>query len=314
MDCRLRTHAGKTGTERVSENAHLFLTGLLWLVFVPVFIRACFEGQLADPDRRGSWIQAGLALLIFTLMGERMDLRVDRWFGGLPVTLYLKYFGMLVWFQLYYAFARRIVPDRPIYRYLNVVIPAGVILGLLTVPLVAAIPYGERSTARLLVTGLRDVWILLLSLLAIAPAARHLSVDEGIPGMRIKQGMIFTAHLAYAVVAVGNITVATLIMGGFDRSAEIDRITAPFMGMAVLAFVVLLLPYRWLQPLFLPQRFWLYWRLKLRERQLLRAVAARSDLPWFSFHLLRADELELALYRTVINLYDYGLLLPPDAP
>jgi hypothetical protein len=57
-----------------------------------------------------------------------------------------------------------------------------------------------------------------------------------------------------------------------------------------------------------------YWKLKRVEHSILQQVEAVSETSLFAPSLLRSSELELAIYRTTINILDYGALLSRTAP
>ena len=65
-----------------------------------------------------------------------------------------------------------------------------------------------------------------------------------------------------------------------------------------------LLPYRWLVPLFYPRKLLLYWRLRHLEGIVKRWSAAQAPAPDLPLRLTHPDEIELAIYQTVIAILD----------
>jgi hypothetical protein len=130
--------------------------------------------------------------------------------------------------------------------------------------------------------------------------------------MRIKQRAITLCYAAYSGLALTNVLKALLTLMQQRDFRALEVAATCFVGLCLIGFMLLLLPHRWLTELFYPERLVVYWRLKRLERQVLKQVGAPLDQAGFHLALLRSSDLELAIYRTTINILDYGTLLSKD--
>jgi hypothetical protein len=89
-------------------------------------------------------------------------------------------------------------------------------------------------------------------------------------------------------------------------------IPRPFVYVGFIAFLITMMPYRWLSWCFLLPRWLVYRRLYRLERFVIRHVNGQTTERQPIYKLQRVDEMELAIYRTVISILDqYPLLRSP---
>lgn len=245
--------------------------------------------------------------MVFTFQGEAAEQNLDSFFGGFPVALYYKYFGMLLWFYLYYRMLENIFVmsrSRIFWRGIFVVL---FILGLLSIPVM--IVTDRHLLVRDVMTGVRDAGLLIPTVFLFVPLTWKLWRQETIKGMRTKQFALLICYSTYAFLAVGNVANALFSAASIENTATIEVLFAPFLILSSIAFLLLFLPFRWLSLSFIPSRWIVYIRLKRLESQVVDAVPK----PRFggNGHRLyfRADLLELAIYRVVINILDHYLFL-----
>ena len=293
----------------MKADVHVPLTIGMWVAFCVVLFRALRHRERLERHAVYAWILLFCAACTFSLQGEYVEQWLDPYVLGLPIALYIKYFAMVLWFAMYYLILKRIFPEHPLYHWLDWLFVTAFITGAISTVPVTMTPYSTRTEARDLVTGMRDGFLFFPSVLLFVPATWRLSRQEMVDGTRVKQMAIALCYAAYSVVAATNVLKALLILLHLEHTPQVDVVGGLFMGICLLGFVLLLVPYRWLSLCFYPGRLLLYWRLKRLEQRILRQVGAVSDTPLFGLSLLRGSELELAIYRTTINILDYGVLL-----
>lgn len=170
---------------------------IMWSVLFATLLRAWWNKRLNNREARSGWIQMVFATLILSLQGEIMELAIDRSFGGLPVTLYIKHFSLVFWYWLYLDIMVKAFPGKRFYRLFYGLIGACFLAGIVTVPLVASIPYGERSNARELMIGLRDALMILPVSLAFIPGTFMLAKHEKIRDSKSKLLAILTGYCTW---------------------------------------------------------------------------------------------------------------------
>lgn len=298
----------------MKADIHIPFAVLMWITFCIGLGGSIRQRQRLEGRSLYGWVLLFCAACVFSLQGEYVELWLDQYFNGLPVTLYIKYFAMVIWFGMYYLIIKQIFVHDPLYRWLDWLFCIAIVTGAVSAIPVAMVPYGVRTEARDIVTGLRDGFLFVPSILLFVPATWKLSKQEQVNGTRIKQIAITVCYAAYSLVALANIAKALLVLMHQESLAQVEFIGALFMSICLIGFVLLLVPYRWVTILFYPGRLVLYWKLKRVEHCILQQVGAVSETPLFGLSLLRSGELELAIYRTTINILDYGALLSRTSP
>lgn len=271
------------------------------------------------------WAQLFCAVLVYSLQGETVERQVDARFNNLPVALYTKYFGTLIWFYLYFRILRQIVPIHRLYPWIERVFVLVVVIGLISMPLVVITAHNlqERDRARDLVTGIRDLGMLLPAMLVFIPLTWQIRQRERVGGMRLKQLVIVLCYAGYIVIAFANIFNAILALLDPNPALElkIEALITPVLLLSLLLFVLVLAPYRWMTVIHYPRRLLTYHRLRRLERHILRKLSKSNKLhgahpvlihvessgfPAVPFQL---EALELEIYRAVINILDYADVL-----
>jgi hypothetical protein len=280
---------------------------VFWVLFAWMALKAVKNGVLHDRRRLSGWVQFFLALLVFSLSGEAIEQRVDRHVNHWPVAFYIKYFGMVSWFYLYYRLIRGILPR---VQHIGIAFGGVIVIGLLSVPFMMGTD--DRTLMRHVMVGVRDFCLMIAAVTLFIPATRLLADREHIIGMKTKQQAIVVCYGIYSLIALGNVIKAGLVFIDPDAIPQIERFFTPLLIPGAIAFLCLLLPYRWLTALHIPVRLYHYWRLTTLERYVLKHVGAMDETQPFSLELLQMSVLELTIYRATINILDYGLLLEHD--
>jgi hypothetical protein len=242
----------------MKANIHIPFTILMWLAFCVALARSIQRRQRLEGRSLYGWVLLFCAACVFSLQGEYVELWLDQYFKGLPVTLYIKYFAMVIWFGMYYLILKQIFVHNPLYRWLDWLLRIAMLTGAVSVIPVAMVPYGVRTEARDLVTGLRDGFLFVPSVLLFVPATWRLSKQEKISGTRVKQIAITICYAAYSVVALTNVIKGLLALMHQENVAQLEFVGALFMSICLIGFVLLLVPYRWLTVCFYPGRLILY--------------------------------------------------------
>jgi hypothetical protein len=294
----------------MTADVHLpFVVGL-WIIFAIVLVRGIRRPSLLQGPAWYGWIQLICAGLVFSLQGEAVEEGLDQFFGGFPVTLSIKFFGMLLWFGLYYLIIKRVFPNRGIYTFIDWILISAVGIGIASVLWLVSISPEDRMIPRNIVTALRDVLLVMPAILLFVPATIRIAQRERIPGLKVKQYAIALCFGAYAVVGLLNIQKGVWFAIYGEPTGISSIVPTLALLVCLFGFVVLLIPYRWLTRLYYPTRLRLYARLRRLERNIMVQIGAPEELPHWSFRFLNGQELELQIYRTTINILDYGLLLP----
>jgi hypothetical protein len=249
--------------------------------------------------------------MVFTLQGEVAEQVLDRLFGGFPMALYWKYFGMLLWFYLYYRMLQNIFMASRSLGFWKGLFVVLFIVGVLSIPVMVITD--NRTRLRDVMTGVRDAGLLLPTVFLFVPLTWNLWKQEKIKGMRTKQLTLLICYSTYAFLAVGNIANALFSAASIEMTPLIEVLFAPFLLISCIAFLLLFLPFRWLSLSFIPSRLIVYLRLKRLESLVLNTVAHTNFLRFNRRLYLPPNVLELEIYRTVINILDHYLLLtePP---
>lgn len=107
------------------------------------------------------------------------------------------------------------------------------------------------------------------------------------------------------MVAIGGISAFVLLLLQRPDVTMLVRALRPFVYVGFFAFLMTLVPYSWLVWFFHLPRWVVYRRLQNLERIVIRHVGGEAMARQPVYRLLRVDDLELAIYRTVISILDH---------
>ncbi|GAB4531513.1 MAG: hypothetical protein OHK0046_52310 [Anaerolineae bacterium] len=294
----------------MSVQTHLTFVVLTWIAFGLMVIRSTLQHRAQDIHHVSGWLQIFLAVMVFTLQGEIVEQAIDPYFANFPVTFTLKYAAMLVWFYLYFRMMKEVTPYPRLYGRLRWVFVVIAIIGCLSIPGLAATP--NRSQTRDVLVGIRDSLLLIPNVLVLIPGTYRLWQREQIVGLKFKQLVILICYVMYSVLALGNITKAVLIAAQAGSAQAFADVYTLILIPCAIIFILLLLPYHWLTGLYYPVRYYQCWRVKQVEYQVLQEV--KADVLWepFPARMVTMADLELLIYRAIINILDYGRMLDPQ--
>jgi hypothetical protein len=150
---------------------HIFITFLLWIVFVWMLRRAFIRHRFTNRRLAYIWIQVFLALVTISLMGETTETVIDQLFADWPVTLFVKTMAMLGMFHLYYVTLRDIDICSHHYRYLAYLGPSALVGGILYFLIYSLSPVIPKSDFRYLTLALRDAVMVAYIVPAFLPSS-----------------------------------------------------------------------------------------------------------------------------------------------
>ena len=273
------------------------LISSLWLLFGLSLLRALWRGKLTDPAARNIWLLFFLWTIAFSLWGEASEMAFNRHFGGWPVAVYLKCACMLLTFYWYYRLLKPVRPDNRAYRYLDYLGPVTLGLGLVSfvvLGLTQPLPY-ERL--RYLVIAAREGPMLVYAVLIFIPYTWQLWRQESHGAIRLKQGAALVCFICYVAAGSSGIAAGIITLLNRPGAPAIVQAFTPTVYVGVVAFMLALVPYRWLALPFYVQRWWLYRRLRRLETHI-----TGEKMPC---RLFGSDGLELAIYRSTIAIMDH---------
>ena len=239
-----------------------------------------------------------------------MELAVNQVFNGLPVGLYVKCVCMMLTFH---GYAQILKPMRSstimIYRVLDLLTPTVLVIIVLSFVLYARNPSIPYANLRYLVIGIRDLVMGLLAVFVFIPYTLHLWRNETNPSLKLKQFTALVCFICFVMVALGGISAFALTLLQYPDVTAFIRLLRPFVYVGFFAFLITLVPYRWLAWFFHMPRWIVYRRLRNLEQVVIGHMGDQTIERETVYRLLRNDELELAIYRTVIFILDHYPLM-----
>lgn len=287
----------------------LTLVTLLWLTFGLLSLRLTRlePGQMRI--RLRLWQLYLIGCLVFSVTGEAAEQQVDAVFGGIPVSLYIKYFGMVEMSARYYQIVGPAAP-RPvsIQCLLRGLYPLALLAGITSLGVLLLSGTWANPQIRYFVAAARDVVIATYMLLAFLPLNRVFRQQEQVPTMRLKHIFGRLLILTYLAVTASSLISLMVVVFAWGEVSRLLPLFLPLTYLCAVWFGLMLLPHRWTAALLLPERWWTWRRLRRVERQLARLTNTPSDIS----ELEHPVEIELAIYRTIIAILDEATLLEAE--
>lgn len=284
----------------------IILLGICWGLFGLRLAYAIWHRRLGAVFSRRIWIQVFLCLVAFTLFGEQAEQAIDRLFLGKPITLYVKSVALLGMIQLYEQTLQSInqaVEHYALLRWLG----SGAILFLTAVfGLYFISPWMPLSDFRLEMIALRDAVMCIYNIFSFLPNGWSFWKREQVQSMKLKHAASMVCCTSYLVVSVGSIGAALLVLA--HRPNHVDVLIQTFLPAIYLvaaSFLLMLLPQRRPRIFSYPARLLIYWRLRQIENRVRHFGAIRNPNLQTRWVILDPEQLELAIYRSLIFVLDY---------
>lgn len=278
------------------SNVELALVVLLWMVLAIQFIRALRRDKLRDTRDRLAWGMCILMGLVYTLSSRTAELQLDRMLGGLPVSLYIKFIGLLLIAHFYHLTLLPFSPAPERIQWAVSVAPAVTLVLLVCFPVVAVLPV-EREVLRGVLMAVRDSVLALMMVGVFLPTGLHLVQQEHILFMRVRHVASLLFEITFIVAALMSIIVAVELVLGRDAPQTLEQLLGFTVLLRAVLFLITLVPHRWLSVMLYPYRIYLLLRLGWFARRLARLTTARLTLP-------PRLGVEAAIYQLVIFILD----------
>ncbi len=283
----------------------LSLSLALWAFLAYRFIRAVKNRKVTDGASLHAWAIFFLVYLIAVLTVDSVAVWIDGHFGGLPVTTLARCLLMLATVQVFFLGIERVYVRRPkIAEYLMrlTVADAGICIGLF----VWFASYRPISTDAMiyLIKDVRDVMMIAWTILIFIPFSIHLWRNEQVRPMKLHRTLDLVFWAAFLTESITGITLSLAVLLVEQWEPYVWAVDRSATYLCYLLMLATLVPYRWLMPLFYPRKLLLYLRLKRLQSIVKRWSATQPPLPDLSLKLTHPDEIELAIYQTVIAILD----------
>lgn len=275
-------------------------------------MRARSRGRFAEQSARRIWLLFLLWNIAFTLWGDETELALNQVFGGMPLALFVKSGCMMLTFYLYYLLLKPMRPERNLYRVLDLVCPVVIFFGTICYALYGATLMRNYADRRFLVIGVRDLTMSLYAIVIFIPYTIIMLRKERHLPMRIKQSAALVCFCCYVIVASVGIAATFTVLGGYPNAEQIARTGDPAVYIGLIAFMVTMIPYRWLALLLQARRLILFWKLRQLERQILHDMESSLRPQMSQNQLAQPENLELVLYQLIISVLDHYPLLKND--
>lgn len=282
------------------------LLGLAWGIFAVRLGRAVWLGRFKEVLTRRIWVQVFLGMIAFSLFGPEMEPILDAVFLGRPVTLYVKSMAVLGMVYLYYLTLRDIDPKANGYWYLRPLGLGTMLCFTVIFGVYFLVPFVPESDFRLVMIAGRELVTSVFICVAILPNSQLFWQHERVSSMRLRHAASIVCCVGYLMTATGTIAVGVLVLLG--NYAPIDGLIRLFvqpMYLVAVGFLVILIPHRVFAWADYPTRLWLYWRLRRIEKRVRQLGTIQQSYLDLSQGVLHPQNLELAIYRSLIFVLDY---------
>jgi hypothetical protein len=286
---------------------------LLWAVYIVQFVRV-FRQQRGNPQFRFAvWWMFFLACVAFTFTGKDVEETTDALFGGMPISLYIKYFAMTQGIRLYFDLLHSVHPlPTQIFHRLRWLHPLSLWGGVVTFIMVALLDIRAHPEMRYYVNAARDMVVAVYLLMGLIPVNRYLIVQETVPTMRFKLALNLLFCITYVTVAVSSLVSLIVVMFSLGDVERLLPLFLPLTYIVYALFLAALVPHRWIAVLLFPARLYMYSRLQklLHTLQLHTGMAAPfKPMP---VRVLSLGALEIAIYQTMIAIFDLAAQMRDD--
>lgn len=281
------------------------LTLLLWLFLAYRFIRALVNRKLHDRASLYAWGIFFLCYLVVALNVPVMEDEINVHFGGLPVTALVRNMAILVTAHLYFLLTRHI--DRPSPRMKRVYLRANpAIVALSFVLFMYLVIWQTPSSNELthIVKSIREGSMLVWTPLVFIPSGIRMWQLEKYRHMRIRYALSLVFFAAFMSECVSGLvwSFALFFVPNLQAQALVFDHLATYL--CLILFFVMLFPFRWLMPLFYPNQLRRYIRLRRLGAVVKEYSAFQPAVHRMTFNLIRATDIDLAIYQEVIAILD----------
>jgi hypothetical protein len=290
----------------------LLLVMLLWALYAAMLIRALVKKQGDQQSRLLVWTMLFFVCVAFTFSGREIELYLDPSFGGFPVTLYIKFFSLTQLAHFYYLITQAVYPA-PSQRiqWLQWLGPLTIMGGIVSFGLLVLLDVRNQSDIRYYVNAVRDIIIVLYMVVGIIPTNHYMWHKETVPTMRVKH--VLNSLLCYTYLLLALSSLISVVVVAFEL-AEIEALLPLFLPLTYICYFFVLtamVPHRWIAVFLIPARLQTYFRLRRLQQEVARLAEVHTDNGRGDLNLLAFDNLELAIYQSIIFILDHFTLIKP---
>ncbi len=283
----------------------LSLSLVLWAFLAYRFIRAVKNRKVNDGASLHAWAIFFLIYFIAILTVNSVGTWIDGHFDGLPVTTLTRCLLMLATVQVFFLGIERVYKRRPLiaeYLMRLTIVDAALCIGLF-IWFATHRPI-SRDAIIYLLKDVRDVMMIAWTILIFFPFSIHLWRHEQVRPMKLHRALDLVFWAAFLTESITGITLSVAVPLAARWEPYVWAVDRSSTYLCYLLMLTTLVPYRWLMPLFYPRKLLLYLRLKRLQGIVKRWSATQPPLPDLSLKLTHPDDIELAIYQTVIAILD----------
>lgn len=281
------------------------LSVALWLFVIYRFIRALKHRKVTDGASIHAWSVFFLVCFITVLTVDSIGQRLDGYFEGIPVTTLVRSLLMLTTVVVFFRGIEGDYIQRPrTANYLMWFTVAAMGISISAFIWFAASRAISADAIIYFTKNLRDAVMIIWALLIFIPFSIRLWQNEQVRPMKLHRAVDLGFWITFLIVSITGIALSLVVTFAVRWQPYLWTIDRFFTYLCYLLILMTLFPYRWLMPLFYPRKLLLYLRLKRLHRSVKRWSATQPPQPNISLNLAHPDELELAVYQTVIHILD----------
>lgn len=278
---------------------------LLSVFFIYRIIRAYRKRKLNNSASLLAWAIFFICYLVAVLTFDTLAVKIDAYFGGYPVTTLVRSLLILTTTHLYFTALQR-MDDRP--RFAGYVLPRlnPVVMVLCVILFLSGAQSRTLDSGELdlLIKAVRDSLMVLWIVSIFIPKTWRLWQQELIRPMRLHRLLSLGFIGMYLLQTASGLGLSLTSLSGSSAVSLFETLDRYSLYGSLLAFLPLLLPYRWLMPLFYPRRLFTLLRLHRLEAYVKRMSNSRPYYSESKLRLSHPDEMELTIYQKVIAILD----------
>ena len=292
----------------------LILICLLWSIYIGLLARMLIRHRGTSEFRGAVWGLFFLACVAFTFSGLDVEQAADSAFNGLPVSIYVKYFALTYGVYLQCSLMHKAQPiSAGIFRALKWLNRIALAAGGVSFILLVVFDLYNHPELRYYVSAARDFIVALYMLVILIPSNLSLFRAEAVPTMRIKLALSTLFCATYVLVALTSLISLVVVLSDLTDINVLLPVFLPLTYLVYGLFVCAIMPHRWTALVLFPVRLYIYWRLQRLRREVQRLAQIRLHFDLFPVRPSSPDELEFAIYQTVIFILDHAELMPFNA-
>ncbi len=293
----------------------LNLNLLLWLFFAYRFVMAVKHRKVNSGVAVRAW---GVVFCMDTIAASTVpgaEALIDAQFGGLPITNLARSVMILVTAQFIMLIVR---PDSPLsaarmrfFLWVNPLLAVGIVfifIGFVQ----SGLPYGANYTLiKVIRSAIMTGWMLVI----VLPTFTYLWRIEQVRPMKLRYGISAVLGVLYLIQCISSISAVIATITASPLEGALLQIADTSSYLCIGLFIAIMIPYRWLMPVFYPRRLRVYRRLQQLEALVILWSTAPPLLPNLPLNLTNVGELELGIYQKVISILDMlSTMKPAGAP